>query len=102
MATPEGKVKALIKRKLEAAGVYYFMPATHGYGRSGVPDFICCVRGRFLGIEAKAGRGKTTVLQDRELARINDAFGVALVVSDDEESQSELDLLLKSLSIFPQ
>jgi hypothetical protein len=40
--TPEAKVKASVVKILKDYGVYYFFPATHGFGRSGVPDIICC------------------------------------------------------------
>ena len=82
MATPESKVKAEVKKILDELGAYHFMPATHGYGRSGVPDICGCLNGRFFGIECKAGKGKTTALQDRELKRISTAGGIALVVDE--------------------
>ena len=82
MATSESKVKAEVKKILDSLGAYYFMPATHGYGRSGVPDICGCLNGRFFGIECKAGKGKTTALQDRELKRISAAGGIALVVDE--------------------
>ena len=50
-ATPEKKVKDKVVAILKRFGVYYFFPATHGYGRSGVPDIICCFKGFFLAIE---------------------------------------------------
>lgn len=80
--TPEGKVKARVVKTLKAQGVYYFFPATHGYGRSGVPDIVCCVDGNFLAIECKAGKGKTTALQDFEIESIRKAGGTALVVNE--------------------
>ena len=81
-ATPESKVKAAVKKILDSYGVYHFSPAANGYGRVGVPDIICCVNGYFLAIECKAGQGKTTALQDREIAAINAAQGVAIVVNE--------------------
>ena len=80
--TPEAKVKAKIVDILKDEDVYYFFPATHGYGRSGVPDIIACVDGRFLGIECKAGTNKPTALQVRELQRIRHANGVAVVANE--------------------
>ena len=65
---------------LEEYGAYYSMPVTGGYGNSGTPDFLVCYKGRFIGIEAKAGKGKTTALQDLHLQKIRDAGGVALVI----------------------
>ena len=47
-----------------------------------MPDIICCVNGRFLAIECKAGDNKPTVLQQRELKAIADAGGSALVVNE--------------------
>lgn len=80
--TPEGKVKKKVVDVLKKYEVYYFFPATGGYGRSGVPDIICCARGRFLAVECKAGGGNPTALQAREIERINDAGGIAVVVRD--------------------
>ena len=82
-ATPEKKVKDKVVQILKAHEVYYFFPATHGYGRSGVPDIVCCVRGRFLGIECKAGENKLTALQERELDAIKKAKGCTLVIRED-------------------
>ena len=80
--TPEGKVKAKVVKILREEGVYYFFPATHGYGRSGVPDVICCVAGKFLAIECKAGANKPTALQVHEIEQIRSAGGVAVVVNE--------------------
>ena len=80
--TPEAKVKAKIKAILKAHGAYFAMPIGSAFGNSGVPDFLCCVNGEFLGIEAKAGKGKTTALQDKHLEDIKKAGGVSLVVNE--------------------
>jgi Holliday junction resolvase len=90
--TPEGKVKERAKRILESIGAYYFMPATGGYGRSGVPDIVGCLNGVFFAIECKANGGRPTALQLREIERINVAGGFAIVVDEDNVS------LLESLS----
>lgn len=82
-ATPESKVKAKIKKILEENNVYYAMPIGTGYGRSGVPDFLCCVDGKFLAIEAKAtDKDKPTALQMREMKRIEDVGGCAVVIHE--------------------
>ena len=80
--TPEGIVKRDVKKVLEAAGVWYFMPVSNGMGRHGIPDFICCVDGQFLAIETKAGKGQTTALQARELENIEAHGGIAVVVRE--------------------
>lgn len=81
--TPEGKVKAKVTKILREEGVFYFFPATHGYGRSGVPDIVCCVAGKFLAIECKAGGNKPTALQIHEIENIRRAGGVAVIANED-------------------
>ena len=80
--TPEGKVKDEVRRVLKALNIYYFMPATGGYGRSGVPDIVGCVNGRFVAIECKAGLNQPTALQEREMENIKNAGGVAVVINE--------------------
>ena len=80
--TPEAKVKKKVKEILDQMGVYHFSPMQNGMGRAGIPDIIGCLEGQFLGIECKAGKGKTTALQERELNRILNAGGYALVVNE--------------------
>ena len=80
--TPEAKVKAKIKAILKAHNVYYAMPIGTGYGNSGVPDFLCCVNGKFVAIEAKAGKGEVTALQLKNLSDVNKAGGYTLVIRE--------------------
>lgn len=83
-ATPEGKVKAQVKKWLDARDIWYFMPVSNGMGRHGIPDVICCWNGKFLAIECKAPgkRANTSALQEREIAAIRMAKGWAVVVDD--------------------
>ena len=91
-ATPESKVKAKIKDLLAKYNVYYAMPVGSMYGNSGVPDFLCCVKGHFVAIEAKAGKGKTTALQDKNLHLVEKAGGSSLVIREDTLDLLELKL----------
>jgi Holliday junction resolvase len=83
MTTPETKVKRAVVKILDEHGAYHFFPATHGYGRSGVPDIVACHKGFFIGIECKAGKGVPTALQLRELKLIDEAGGFSMVVRED-------------------
>lgn len=94
--TPEKKVKNKCVTLIKAYGVYYFFPSMNGFGRSGVPDIICCANGTFLGVECKAGTNKPTELQLLEMKKIRDAAGKTLVVN--EENISELEEILKELT----
>jgi Holliday junction resolvase len=80
--TPEKRVKDKIVVTLKEEDIYYFFPATGGYGRSGVPDIIACVNGQFVGIECKAKGNKPTALQVRELEGIRRRGGVAIIVDE--------------------
>jgi Holliday junction resolvase len=85
--TPEAKVKKKVKEILDQMGVYHFSPMQNGMGRAGITDIIGCLDGQFLGIECKAGKGTTTALQERELTRIQNAGGYALVVNETNINQ---------------
>ena len=80
--TPECKVKDEIKKLLKQYGVYYTMPIGGAFSTIGVPDFLCCYKGRFIGIEAKAGSNKPTALQEKNLEDIRKAGGVGLVINE--------------------
>lgn len=67
-----------------------------GMGRSGVPDIIACFKGRFLAIEAKAGNNKPTPLQEREISKIQNCGGHAMVINED--NLDTLEFLIKQLS----
>jgi Holliday junction resolvase len=95
--TPEAKVKAKVVKVLKEFGVYYFYPVTGGFGRSGVPDIVCCVDGSFLAIECKAGKNKPTPLQEAEMAKINAAGGQTLVVNEDNIHAVETAVLYLNL-----
>lgn len=91
--TPEGKVKARLKKQLDEMGIYHFSPFQAGMGRAGIPDVIGCYRGMFVAFECKAGKGKTTALQEREIAAIRTAKGLAFVIN--EENVDNLKELLQ-------
>jgi len=82
--TPEGRVKKEIKKVLDGFGedVYYFMPSMNGFGKAGVPDYVCCVMGIFFAIEAKhdASVKGPTELQQQNIKDINLSGGIAVVV----------------------
>ena len=48
--TPEGKVKRKLVEMLKRHGVWYFFPASNGFGKAGIPDVIACHNSKFIGI----------------------------------------------------
>jgi Holliday junction resolvase len=93
--TPEARVKKSIKKILDDHDVYHFSPFQAGMGRAGIPDIIACFQSHFIAIEAKAGDNQPTELQKRELKRIADHGGHALVIN--EKNLSQLEFLIKYL-----
>lgn len=75
MSTPESKVKDKIKVLLKKYNVWYYMPVSMGMGQHGIPDFICCINGKFLAIEAKAEGKVPTALQVMQMGKIKVAGG---------------------------
>jgi Holliday junction resolvase len=82
---------------LNELGAYYFFPVTGGYGRSGVPDIVACLGGKFVGIECKAGDNQPTALQVKNLKAIRSAGGLSFCVNSvkvlREQLESELERL---------
>ena len=87
--TPEGKVKEKVKAILKQRGVWYCMPRGQTYGRAGIPDFLCCHKGRFIAVETKAGRGRATPLQMKELKDLFRHQGIVLIVREDGMDELE-------------
>lgn len=50
------------------------------YTKSGIPDLLVCCKGRFMGVELKAPKGKPSDLQIYNLRQIDKAGGVAVLL----------------------
>jgi hypothetical protein len=82
VATPESKVKKKVHALLKERGAYAVNYIGGAYANNGTPDILVCSRGRFIGIECKAGRGKPTALQIKNLRDIERAGGLGLVINE--------------------
>jgi hypothetical protein len=82
---------------LKKHDIYYAMPIGTGYGNSGVPDFLCCINGHFVAIEAKAGRGVPTALQEKNLREIDKAGGWTLVINEESLENKILEAILNNM-----
>jgi len=93
--TPEGRVKADIKKELEAHGFWragaarpeevkgwFYSPVSNGMGVHGIPDFICSDAGWFFAIEAKAPGGRLSEKQKSRIEEIIASGGKVIVVDD--------------------
>lgn len=70
-----------------------FFSKEHGgiYGTSGIPDIIVCIDGRFIALEVKTQKGKTTPLQNAAIRKIRSSGGFAFVVRSVEEAKNAID-----------
>jgi hypothetical protein len=93
--TPEGKVKAAVKKELDRYPHYREMPVPGGFGKSGL-DFTVCFFGLFLAIETKADGKQPTKRQELRMEEIERAGGIAVAVRSVDEAQTTFrDLLAK-------
>ncbi|ROL55669.1 VRR-NUC domain-containing protein [Bacteroidetes/Chlorobi group bacterium Naka2016] len=80
----EQSIQSQIIKYLNSIGAYVVKVTLAN--RSGVPDILCCIDGRFVAIEVKAKRA-ATALQKVNLERIQRAGGVGAVAYRLEDVQ---------------
>ena len=82
----EKNIVAAIMRYLKTVpGCFAWKEHGSMYGTAGIPDIICCYRGQFVGLEVKRPGKKLTALQEKTIAKINAAGGVAAMVTGVDE-----------------
>lgn len=86
----EAKIQAEILRYLRKRGDCFAFKAEVSNER-GIPDVICCHKGRFFAFEVKNKKGKPSLLQKAQISRIKKAGGTACVVRGVGEAKELLD-----------
>ena len=89
-----------IKKYLKDNNCWYCKNFANAYTKSGIPDILACVNGKFIAIEVKAQNGRATELQLRNQKQIQDAGGIAYILfpSQFEKFKSEINGLLQEAS----
>lgn len=83
-----------IKKFLETLPTIYYLKHWAGrYSKRGVPDILCSINGRFVGIEVKASKGKPTPLQVKNVKEINESGGYAVIVYPKDFDKLKEDLI---------
>lgn len=102
----EADVKAEVKKHLDGLDIFWFMPNTHGFGKSGAHDFIASIGGKMIGIETKFGDNKPTAMQTKFANDLIRSGAVAVVVDeknlDDFKKFIDRCLFLSGSPRFPQ
>lgn len=73
-----------IKKYLESRGCWLVKYFANRMTKSGVPDILACVNGRFVGIEVKATNGHPSELQIWNRDKIREAGGFAIIIYPDQ------------------
>lgn len=93
MPTEENKVKRKIREVLNKfhPDLYDFMPVQFGYGMKTL-DYLMCMKGRFVAIEAKAPGKEPTPLQEESIRQIRAAGGKVFVIDGTPDTDTCADL----------
>lgn len=76
----EKRFEKKVRAYLDSIGAWHLKTISNGFQRAGVPDLLICYKGRFIAVELKATRGRTTSLQEHELKSIRTSGGIGLVL----------------------
>lgn len=87
MSTPEGRVKAKVKKILKKYPVYSNWPVPCGYGAA-MLDCIGAIYGKCFSIETKAP-GKTPTPRQQQTIKDQRAAGIAVFIIDGDTSELE-------------
>lgn len=82
-----------IKKFLEKLpNTWYFKVWSGPYSKSGIPDIIACINGKFVAIEVKAENGHASDLQKRNIRLINQCNGIGYIVYPRDFERIKIDL----------
>ena len=69
-----------VRKYLDSIGAWHIKVWGNAFQRSGVPDIIGCIRGKFFALEIKAEKGRPSELQLYEIRKIKESGGYARVL----------------------
>lgn len=93
MATPEGEIKDAICKYLRtlAPDLWFYRAQGGAYGHPGVPDIVCCYRGRWVGLEVKTPTGRVSGFQTQCREDVMSAGGVYEVVRSVDDARKVIE-----------
>lgn len=86
----EATIQSEILRYLKSLGALCWVIKAALCNERGVPDILCCYRGRFVAFEVKTKKGRLSGPQRVQLDRIRAARGRAAVVRSRKEVETFL------------
>jgi len=94
--TNESELKEDIKQYLKSIGAFWSMVKGGAHSKNGDPDMVVCIRGLFVGIEAKSWDGHQEPIQKMRQKQIERAGGIYILARSVEDVSRVLDKLIKS------
>ena len=88
MKTEREIQKAILNYLVKDCGAYAIK--TMVTNSNGVPDILCSLNGKFIGIEVKTHDGVVSKIQQHHIKRIKEAGGVAFVARSVDDVYREL------------
>ena len=94
----EQAIQSDILKYLKSVGAYTIKVSAAT--KAGIPDIICCYKGRFIAIEVKRPEAKTNVspLQVANITMLINAQGEAIVAWDKEMVKTFIDNIDKEIT----
>lgn len=88
-------VRAILKYLKTVPDCFFWKEHGGMYDTAGIPDIICCYRGKFMAFEVKTEKGRTTALQESVINKIQKCGGKTAVV----RSVDEVRILLEEMVV---
>jgi len=89
----ESQIQAAILNYLRSLGWWCWAVKAAVCNERGVPDVLCCCRGRFVAFEIKTQKGRLSGPQKIQIQRIHRAGGRAVTVRSVEDVRAILETL---------
>lgn len=84
----ENKIKKFLKEK----NIWHVKYFANAFTKSGIPDILACVNGKFIAIEVKADNGKPSELQLYHQQKIKESGGKAYILYPKDFEQFKRDI----------
>lgn len=82
---------------LKLHNIYHIKVWGGGFQKAGIPDLLCCIKGKFVALELKTEKGKAAVLQKYNIFKIQEAGGYARVLRPSEFERFKREVLTSAL-----
>lgn len=91
----ESKLQKRVLQYLKTNGIYAIkvIQAT----KTGIPDIICCLNGKFVAIELKSPKNNADKLQEYNIKQIQESGGIAFCSDNYEEIVHSLEVIFHNV-----